>query len=344
MESGLRVLSQATLIEEYLSEVANQGASESTVKAYDDRLRYWSDWLSSTGIALEAVTRDTIQQYLSDMRVRGFAPKYIRARFSVLKCFFGWLVDVKDALPKNPTARIKSPKCPRKLPRFLTEREATELMDAAQPGREAVIAELLYGSGIRAAELLDLNLEDLSLDSAEALIRGKGGDESLQPISARAVAAIKAWLPMRARMLAASEDRRLQATRLRASGLPYRAIAAQMGVSVPVAFKWATKAPSAPENALLIGRQGRIGQSCLKDILVEIAARTKIDKRIYPHLFRHSFATHLLNGGADLRAVQELMRHEQLATTQIYTHVSRNRLKEVYLRAHPRAGNNSNAF
>ncbi len=339
METGVRALSLSTLIESYLSELLNQGATESTAKAYADRLRYWSDWLASTEIRLEAVTRDTIQQYLSDMRVKGFAPKYIRARLSVLKCFFGWLVDVKDLLPKDPTARVKAPKTPRRLPRFLDERDTEKLMDASRPGREQVVAELLYGSGIRAAEILAIDLEDLNLAGAEVLIRGKGGDEALQPISARAVEAIRRWLPERAMMITRQARRHAEAVAMRDAGKSFRAIAAAFGVSLPVAFKYVNEAPATKEEAaLLVGRQGRLRVSQLRNVLVEIAERTDLARRVYPHLLRHCFATHLLNGGADLRAVQELMRHKRLETTEIYTHVSRKRLKEVYQRAHPRAG------
>ena len=337
MESGLRVLSQRALIEEYLSEIANQGASASTIKAYDDRLRYWSDWLSSTGISLEAVSRDTVQQYLSDMRLGGLSPKYINARFSVLRGFFGWLVDVKDLLQRDPTRRIKAPKVPRRLPRFLTEAEAETLMSAALPGREAVACELLYGSGIRAAELVALNLDDLYLSSSEILVRSKGGDEDLQPISTKAREVIEAWLPMRAAALNEGNGKAGKAKELRAAGKSFREIAAAMGVSVPVAFKWASRDAAADERALLVGRQGRLSASTLRTLLLAVAKRAGLDRRVYPHLLRHSFATHLLNGGANLREVQELLRHERLETTQIYTHVSRKGIKEAYRRAHPRA-------
>lgn len=342
MES-IGALQQRALVEAYLSELANQGASESTVKTYDDRLRYWLDWLRAVEIPLEAVTRDTVQQYLSDMRVKGCAPKYVLARLSAVKGFFSWLVDVRELLPKNPCRAIKI-KIPRRLPRFLEEKQALELMNAAAPGRERVICELLYGSGIRRAELLAINLKDLNLDGAEVLIRGKGGDEALQPMSQRAVAAIREYLPMREELLTGMSKRRALAAELKAQGKSFREIAAAMKVSVPVAFKMVAKPAadgSAPTDALLIGRQGRLKASHLLNILKGIAARTSIDKSVYPHLLRHCFATHLLNGGANLREVQELMRHKKLGTTEIYTHVSRTALKEAFRRAHPRGEINS---
>lgn len=339
MESGLTTRPIGAIVEEYLSELLNQGVSEATAKAYDDRLRYWKEWLSSTGLTLESVTRDTVQQYLSDMRIQKYAPKYISVRLSALKCFFSWLVHEKEILVKDPTARIRSVKVPRRLPRFLEESEAELVMNAAEPGRERVITELLYGSGFRSKELLGINLEDLNLAGAEILVKRKGGDEALQPISVPAVRAIAAWLPERARILSEQSTKRARAAELRQAGLSFRDIARELQVSIPVAFKYASAAaPAREEAALLIGRQGRLKKSQLRNIVADVASRTSIDKRVYPHLLRHSYATHLLNGNADLRAVQELLGHANLSTTQIYTHVSRKRLKEVYLMAHPRAG------
>lgn len=337
------------LVEEYLSDLLNQHVSESTVKAYQDRLRYWQDWLSSTGIRLEDVTRDTIKMHLSDLRLheysrgaggprRKYSAKYIGVRLSALRCFFSWLVHEKEILTKDPTARIRSIKVPRRLPRFLDEADAKKVMSAAVGARERVITELLYGSGLRSKELLTIDVLDVNLAGAETLVRGKGGDEDLQPISALAVQAIREWLPERARILTAPREKHAAAAALRAQGRSFREIARTLEVSVPVAFKYATGTPPAREEpALLIGRQGRLKKSHLRNILAEIASRTDLDRSVYPHLLRHSFATHLLNGGADLRAVQELLRHDNLSTTQIYTHVSRKRLKEVYQAAHPRA-------
>lgn len=345
MESGLTSLAVAPLIEEFLSDLLNRGACEASAKAYQERLQYWSDWLTSTGVPLAGVTRDTIQQHLSDLRVleyrpgKKYSPKYISVRLSAIKCFFSWLVDEKELLPKNPASRIRSIRLPRRLPRFLEEEDVGKVIQAAQPGRERVIVEMLYGSGFRAAELLAIDVPDLNLAGAEVLIRRKGGDEALQPLSLPAVAAIRDWLPEREQQLAAGETRRLRAAALRARGLSFRAIARELQVSVPVAFKYATAAaPTSKEAALLISRQGRLKRTQLQNVVAAVAARTNLDKRVYPHLLRHCFATHLLNGGADLRVVQELLGHKKLSTTEIYTHVSRRRLKDAYQKAHPRAG------
>lgn len=285
------------------------------------------------------VTRDTVHQFLSDKRAHGWDAKSCRSEVSALKGFYSWLADEVGLIAKNPLGSFRFMKVPKKLPRFLHETEAQKIADAARTPRERVILELLYGSGIRAAELLALKVDDLQLAGAEVLIMGKGEKERLQPISVRAVAAIRDWIPERARIMAEPGLKYAQAVALQAQGMSYRAIAAAMGVSVPVAFKHATRPPAAGKvEHLLIGRQGPLKKSMLREILVEVAKRTDVDRRVYPHLFRHSFATHLLNGGADLKAVQELMGHANLETTGIYTHVSRKRLREVYDRAHPRAG------
>jgi site-specific recombinase XerD len=334
-----RPLSLAVEGEKYLTELANLGRERSTLKTYRDRLRWFEEWLVAVEIGWAEVTRETVHQFLSDKREQGWDPRSLRAQVSVLKGFYGWLVDAVELLPKNPLASFKGMKVPKRLPRVLHETEAAKVTDAGRTPRERVILELLYGSGIRAGELLALKVEDLQLASAEVMIMGKGDVERLQPISARAVAAIRDWLPERARILAEPLEKHRQAVALQAQGMSFRAIAAAMGVSVPVAFKYVKRPPPVGKVAeLLIGRQGPLKNSMLREILVEVAQRTDVDRRVYPHLFRHSFATHLLNGGADLRAVQELMGHANLGTTQIYTHVSRKRLREVYDRAHPRAG------
>lgn len=290
-------LSLAVQSEEFLAELLNRGGQESTAKTYRDRLRYFADWLASTGLVLESVTRDTIQQYLSDLRVQGYSPKSMAHQVSVLRCFFSWLAEEKELLPKNPLARIKSPRVPRRLPRILDEASATKVLDAARTPREQVILELLYGSGVRSAELLGISLGDLFLDGARVLVRGKGGDEGLQPISPQAVEAIRRYLPERAEAVARFREK---------------------------------------TDALLVGRQGPLKKSMLRKIVGEVAARTDVDRAVYPHLLRHCFATHLLNSGADLRAVQELLRHKHIGTTQIYTHVSQQRLEGAYRAAHPR--------
>jgi site-specific recombinase XerD len=335
-----RPLSLAVEGEKFLTERANMGLERSTIKTYRDRLRWFDEWLKAVEIGWADVTRETVHQFLSDMRALGWDPRSCRAEISVLRLIYTWMADEVDPplISRNPIVGFRRMKVPKRLPRILHEQEAMKIADAARTPRERVILELLYGSGVRAGELLALKLEDLQLANGAVMVMGKGDKERLQPISEQAIAAIREWLPERARLLEEPWEKHRRAVELQSQGLSYRAIAAAMDVSVPVAFKYVKRPPKVHKlNELLIGRQGPLKKSMLAKILVEVAMRTDVDTRVYPHLFRHSFATHLLNGGADLRAVQKLLGHESLMTTQIYTHVSQKRLREVYDRAHPRA-------
>jgi len=332
-------LSMAVHGEKYLTELLNHGRSEGTAVAYRRRLALFDEWRHSTETPLEAVTRDTVEQWISDMRQQGLAPKNIAIQVGAVRCFFAWLSDL-DYIPKNPLARLRAIKVPRKVPPVLPKKACEALMAAAKTTRERVILELLYGSGLRAAELLGINLQDINFTQRQVLIRGKGDKERYQPISEAAAAAIKSWLGERTEILEASRKAHSEAAQLRRKGRTFQEIGRSMGVSTPVAFRLATTpAPAArEERALLVGRQGRLRKSMLQQVLKTVARRAEIDVRIYPHLLRHCFATHLLDGGADLRVVQELMGHDSIATTQVYTHVSIERLRQGYAAAHPRGG------
>jgi site-specific recombinase XerD len=285
--------------EQFLEELLNHGRSELTVKIYRYRLRYFDDWRTSVGIHLEAVTRGNIEAWISQMRGRSLSLKSIRDWVGAVRCFYEWLTDL-DFLPKNPLARLKPIKVPRKVPQVLPINAIEALLKATKTTRERVIIEVLYGSGLRASELLGIRVQDLDLDSSQVLVHGKGNKERLQPLSPGAVQAIRTWLEERAVIL--------------------------------------KRTGRESERALFIGRKGRLHKSHLRNIVKALAVRAGIDTRVYPHLFRHSFATHLLEGGADLRYVQELMGHDSVGTTQIYTHVALGQLRKVYASAHPRAG------
>lgn len=285
--------------EQFLTELLNHGRSAGTATAYRHRLRYFNDWRVSTGIPLEAVSRGTVEQWISDQRERGLAAKNIQSSVGAVRCFYSWLTD-HDFLPKNPLARLGAIKVPRKVPKILPKVAVEALLAAVKTSRERVILELLYGSGLRAAELLGIRLEDVDLDASHVLIRGKGDKERVQPINSTTINAVRAWLPERKAILATG---------------------GRTG-----------------ERSLLVSRKGPLRKSMLRVIIKTIAARAGIDSRVYVHQLRHCFATHLLDGGADLRVVQELMGHGSIATTQLYTQVSIERLRSAYGSAHPRAG------
>jgi integrase/recombinase XerC len=204
----------------------------------------------------------------------------------------------------NPVRQIRTPRLDMKLPSFLEEDEVTRILEATTGDtfidrRDRALLETLYGGGLRVSEATGLALADLQFDQGFAVVRGKGGKERLAPLGSHAAQAIEAYLPERAALL-----ERLM------SGA----------------------------EALFLNKNGtRLDVRSVRRILNRRAALGGLRKAVTPHTLRHSFATHLLNRGADLRAVQELLGHENLTTTQIYTHVTTHRLKEVYDRAHPRA-------
>lgn len=330
-------LSFYALSEEYLSDLAASNLSEATLKAYRERLDHFWRWLEGTGLALADVSRDTVRQYLSDMQALGHAPKYRRLCLSAIRCFFSWLAEEKGLVASNPLAGLRRAiKEQRKLPKVLDQSEVLRLLEAAESPLERVVCELLYGSGLRAAELRGIRLDDLSFERAEVRIRGKGGHEAVQPISQAAVHALREWLAERRRL--SEESTANKVATMKAQGMGVSAIARALGISRTVAYKHLQRAPSTNDTGYLLpGRTGGpLSPQGLRDILRRIAARAGLVKRVYPHLLRHSFATHLLEGGADLRAVQELLRHRNLTTTQVYTHVAPERLRAAYRHAHPR--------
>jgi integrase/recombinase XerC len=292
-------LSIAVHGEQYLSELLNHGKSQATAKTYRDRLRWFGEWLRSLGCGLAAVSRGLVEQWMSDMRTRGLAPATIKENVGAVRGFFVWLADV-ELIPKNPLVRLRPVKIPKKLPKVMQPAAVESIINAARTPLERAVLELLYGAGLRNAEVRGLQLEDLDLAAPRIIIRGKGDKERLVPLGAAAATALEAWLPQRDAILTA--------------------------ITRP------------DERALFVSKQGayRSPQS-IRDVVSRVAKRAGFTGRIYPHLFRHSYATHLLDGGADLRAVQELLGHESIRTTQGYTHVSTERLRAAVAAAHPRA-------
>lgn len=288
-------LSVAIHGEQYLTELLNHGRQPSTIKTYRDRLKWFEEWRVSIGVPLSEITRDTVEQWISDMRTQGYSPKHVRENVGVLRWFFAWLED-REFLPRDPLRRMMPVKVPKRLPQILDVQVILALVAAASTTRERAIFELLYGAGLRRSELLGVDLEHLNLPGLNILIRGKGDKERLQPITQAAAGAIEGYL--------------------------------------------AERGPS-PETALLLATGGtrkgkRLGRTGLTSIIKGVAIRAGIHRRVYAHLFRHCYATHLLAGGARLEEVQELMGHENISTTRIYTHLSTARLADVVKRAHPR--------
>jgi integrase/recombinase XerD len=216
---------------------------------------------------------------------------------SVVVNFYRWLKKEK-IMPENPMEGIDPIKAGRSLPKTMTVEEVLRYLEACVSPRERAIVEFLYATGCRRSELLGVRLADLNLMAGEVRLHGKGSKDRLGLLTPAAIAAIKGWLPARAELVQA----------------------------------WTVR----DDGFLFVSRQGPLKKSRLERIIKEIAARAGMPY-VHAHRLRHSFATHLLDGGADLRVVQELLGHENLATTQVYTHVSPGRLREAYRGAHPRA-------
>ena len=287
---------------------AERAGATNTLIAYGRDLADVSGFLAGRGRDLTNAAPEDLEAYFSHLGARGLSPATAARRRSGLRQFYrfvlgeGWRAD-------DPSRRIDAPKRGRPLPKVLTREEVVALIDAAI-GRDsaagkrlAAMLELLYASGLRVSELLALPLTALARDPAYLMVTGKGGKERLAPLNDAARTAVAAYLPLRRTFL-------------------------------PKGVK------ESPWLFPSRGRAGRLTPRRLGQLLDEAARDARIDPaRVSPHVLRHAFATHLLEGGADLRVVQTLLGHTDISTTQIYTHVTQDRLREVVETKHPLARN-----
>ena len=290
-------------LERYLEALERDNASPYTVKNYRTDIGQFLDYSAEHGVnALAGLHRDLVRDYLEELAEAEYARASIARRVFELRAFGDYLVRHK-AWEQNLFRRIYAPRIPRRLPRYLTVEEVQQLLavpDSASPQgmRDRAIIETLYASGVRVAELSALNVRDVDVRSGEMRVIGKGDKERMVLLGRPAVAALRAYIDV---------------------GRP-----AQLG-------EHAT-------NALFLNRfGGRLSVRSVDEIVRQAGVVAGIEQTVTPHLLRHTFATHMLDGGADLRVVQELLGHENLATTQIYANVTQKRAREIYLRAHPRA-------
>ncbi len=287
----------------YLDELERRGASPYTIKNYGTDLRQFIDYCAEQGVVTLADLRvELVRSYLAELAACAYVPASIARRVFELHAFGDYLVR-QQAWSANLFRRIHAPRVPRKLPVYLTVDEVTRWLavpqaDSPKGLRDRAIFETLYASGVRVSELVGLNVRDLDLSAAQCRVIGKGDKERIVLLGQPAVAALIRYL---------------------ARGRP-------------------ALARSASGDALFLNRFGRRLSTRSVDELVRRAGiAAGIEKTVTPHVLRHTFATHLLDGGADLRTIQELLGHERLTATQIYTHVSRKHAQEVYLRSHPRS-------
>lgn len=294
----------ATLIDQFIGYLGNErGLALNTLESYSRDLRQYQEFLEKGGSeTLESASQSTIVAYLMYLRKQGKATATIARRLAALKAFYHFLIK-ENLVDKDPTDSLASPKLERKLPKVLTVEEVDRLLakpDTRTPHglRDKAMLELLYATGIRVSELTSLNLGDVDLQEAVVRCRGKGSKERIVPVGTIAINALSAYL-------SGGRPRIVQDPR---------------------------------EKALFVNHHGsRLTRQGFWKIVKKYAVQAGIRKEITPHTLRHSFATHLLENGADLRAVQEMLGHADISTTQIYTHITKSRLKEVYSRTHPRA-------
>jgi integrase/recombinase XerD len=280
-----------------------RGLSPHTLAAYRRDLAKTSAWLASSGHgSLAAAAAGDLVGFLRACRASGQASATVARAMSSLRMFFRFLVR-EGIRPDDPTRLLETPRPWKSLPHYLPEPEVEALLAAPDPGtprgqRDRALLEVLYACGLRVSELLALRLDDAQLDAGYVLVRGKGRKERLVPLGESASAAVRVFLA----------QGRGQLLRERVS---------------PILF------PTARGRALT-------RQAYWKN-LRRLALQAGLTTPLSPHVLRHSFATHLLEHGADLRTVQALLGHADISTTQIYTHVSRERLRRIYQRTHPRA-------
>ncbi len=274
--------------------------SPHTLKAYGRDVAELLDWLPDD---VPEPGRHQMRRYMVELEERGLAATSVRRKLASMRAFFRYLRDFEARSAPDPSRLVRAPKAPRKLPRVLTESEVDALLGLDFPPdffgrRDRALLELLYSTGCRVSEAATLRLDAVDEDEGVVRVIGKRNKERLCLLGGPARAAWKAWIPLRAARIRDEQVADCGAAFLNRSARP-------------LSSRWMFETVS--RHALRAGIQGRLS----------------------PHGLRHSFATHLLDRGADLRTVQELLGHANLTTTEIYTHVSMARLRDVYDRAHP---------
>ncbi len=281
-----------------------KNASPYTVRNYTTDLTDFFLFLRSRGTSsLRDIDRSVLRDYLADLMERGFVKRSIARKLSAVRSLFRYLIR-EEIVQTNPVKDTSSPRLDRRLPEFLTADEMVRLIerpDISNPlgQRDRALLELLYAAGLRVSELVGLNVENVDMDTREIRVWGKGSKERITLMGEPALKALQVYL---------TEGRQRLSGKRRAT------------------------------NALFINRYGsRLTERSVQELLDRYAQTVGITKKIHPHMVRHSFATHLLDGGADLRVVQELLGHASLSSTQIYTHVSKSQARKVYMSSHPLA-------
>jgi len=298
--SGAAAAQQEASIEAFLDALwTERGLAPNTLAAYRSDLRHFALWLAARGRALIDASRLDVLDYLADCAAS--PPRTVARRLSALRRFYGHQLR-EGAVAEDPTSRVRSPRLGRRLPGSLSEAEVEALLAAPDRGdalgaRDAAMLEMLYATGLRVSELVALAPDQVNLRQGVVRLMGKGARERLVPMGEEARLALEAFLR---------------------EGRP-RILGAR------------------PSQALFPTRRGTaMTRQAFWQLVRRYAAKAGIARPLSPHTLRHAFATHLVNHGADLRVVQMLLGHSDISTTQIYTHVARERLKRLHARHHPR--------
>jgi integrase/recombinase XerC len=292
----------AKAVADFLRHLRESNASPHTIKAYSGDLANFAAYAGSR--TWKQIDHVAIRGFLSQLYEKGLGKTSVARSLAAVRSLYRWLAR-EGAVEQNPAKLVATPKLPKRLPRVPTIEEMNSVLDgampevAAFPERDRLMLELLYGCGIRNSELVGINLDDIRLSSEAILIRGKGKKERYVPFGGAAASALAAYLPARGQVIA--QTRKVT-------------------------------------SALLINqRGGRLTTRSVGRIIKKIAVAKGLSPEVHPHTLRHAFGTHVLEEGADLRAIQELLGHERLATTQRYTQLSMKHVLQVYDQTHPRA-------
>ena len=298
---GTTIVQKATA--KFIRALRERNASPHTIKAYATDLAQFVEYVGPQGWS--DIDHVLIRGYLSSLYERGLSKTSVARALAALRSLYRWLAQ-EGVVDQNPAALVATPKLPKKLPRVPTIEEVNTVLDSKMPEcstfnqRDLAILELLYGCGIRNSELIGINVDDIRWSNEIVLVRGKGRKERYVPLGESANAAVRAYLPLRQKILA--ETKRTT------------------------------------ERALLINLRGsRLTTRSVGRIVKQIAVANGLSPDVHPHTLRHAFGTHMLEEGADLRAIQEMLGHERLSTTQWYTQLTVKHVMEVYDRTHPHA-------
>ncbi len=288
---------------------AERNYSAHTIVAYRTDLEHFAQFLRSldpkkTWVSV-AVDHRTIRQFLGFLLSQNHSKRSVARALACLKSFFKFL-HKRNVVQVNPTANISTPKLEKRLPQFLDEQAASALMKQPDPAsaqgmRDIAIMELFYSCGIRLGELIGLRVSDVDFENGTIKVLGKGSKQRVIPFGRKAKEALQRYLPQRTNLLGKNKGR------------------------------------SSADNFFLSDRGKKMNPRSVNSLTARYIGKVSEIRQKSPHVLRHSFATHLLDRGADLRAVKELLGHESLSTTQVYTHVSVERLKKIYAQSHPKA-------